>query len=287
MGVVQGTDVSVLQGTVPYAALKKIGHAFSFIRCKVGNNPGVDARFVENVRRARGEGLFPGPYFFPFPLPHLDPKVQAKAFLAAALVDGEPVGSMRGDLPPAFDLEWPPPHEWGKWKCTADQIVDWSLECLAEIRLAYGIAPVIYSYPYFLQSIAKARDFPALMTYQLWIAGGGQYENGNAGTPRRDENGVWLDKPPLVAGWGGNWMFWQHDGNGGQKLPGGADSDFNVYRFDLADLERLVQVLDDGPAPSFVPDMATIIAMRANVMAEDVIHEYRQERIARMFADVA
>lgn len=287
MNVVQGTDVSVLQNAVPFDLLKKAGHEFTFIRCKVGNSPGVDIRFVENVRRARGEGLYTAPYFFPFPLSHIDPMAQAAGFLAAAMVDGDPVGGDRGDLPPAYDLEWPPPEEWTKRGCTADSIVDYALAQLARLHDDYGIAPIVYSYPYFLAALSKAKNFALLMKYSLWIAGGAQYKNGTGQVPRRYDDGVWLDKAPIVLGWGDNWLFWQHDGDGGRRLPGtGIDCDFNVFRFDSVALGQLAQVID-GPPPILVPDVNTIHAMAADVMAEDALHAYRQERIANIFADVA
>ncbi len=286
MNVVQGTDVSALQQTVRFDLLKEAGHEFTFIRCKVGNEKGIDVRFAENVRRARGEGLYTAPYFFPFPLPHIDPLAQCAGFLAAAMVDGDPVGGNRGDLPPAYDLEWPPPEEWAKWKCTADQIVDYALAQCARIHDDYGIAPIIYSYPYFLSALSKAKNFASLMKYSLWLAGGTQYKNGNGIVPRRDDNGVWLDRAPIVPGWGDTWLFWQHDGDGGKRLPGsGVDADFNVFRFDSTALGQLAQAIE-GPPPILVPDINTIHAMAANVMAEDALHAYRQERTAAIFADI-
>lgn len=104
--------------------------------------------------------------------------------------------------------------------------------------------------------------------------------------PRRFDDGTWLDKAPKVVGWGDSWMFWQHDGNGGKKLPSGIDADFNVFRFDLIDLARLAQKAD-GPLPDLTPDLTTIRAMAMNVMAEDAIHSFRQERAQRILADAA
>lgn len=287
MVVVQGTDVSVLQGAVPYPALKALGHEFSFIRCKVGNNAGIDVRYAENIRKCLDAGLFGTPYVFPFPLPHLDPVEQAKVFAQSALVGAHLVGSETGDLPPAYDLEWPPPEEWAKWGCTPDSIVDHALAALEQMTLDWSCAPIVYSYPYFLAAISKAKNFAQLMKYRLWIAGGPQYQNGNGKVPVRSEDGTWKDKPPIVPGWGDDWLFWQHDGNGGKRLPGGADADFNVFRFDLIDLARLAKSITDEPLPEMmIPDINTIHAMAANVMADDALHAYRQERIARMFADV-
>lgn len=290
MPVVRGLDVSVIQGVVPFEALASSGHAFAFVRCKVGNNPGIDTRFVDNVRRGRGAGLAMSPYSFPFPLPHLSPVEQAKWFVESTLVDGDAVGSMKGDVPPAFDLEWPPPEEWTKRGCTADQIVDWALACLEQMTADYGgIKPLIYSYPFFIQAISKAKNFAQLMNYKLWIAGGAQYLNGNGQVPSRGDDGVWIDRAPKVLGWGDNWLFWQHDGNGGKRLPNGADADFNVFRGTIAEFEQLIG-LDDGKLIGLAdepPDLTTIHAMSMNVMAEDALHAFRQERVAQVFEDAA
>lgn len=286
MPVVQGTDVSVIQGVVPFDALAKDGHRFSIIRCKVGNNPGIDTRFVENVRRCRGAGMSAFPYSFPFPLPHLSPTEQAKRFVEGAIVDGDSVGTMKGDGPPAFDLEWPPPEEWTKRGCTADQIVDWAIVCLEEMTEQSGVRPIVYSYPFFIQAISKAKNFAHLLKYKLWIAGGAQYLNGNGQVPRRGDDGVWIDRAPKVIGWGDDWLFWQHDGNGGKRLPSGADADFDVFRGTAEEFESLIG-LTDRPTVDMTPDLATIHAMSMNVMAEDALHAFRQERIAQVFADAA
>lgn len=287
MEVVQGSDTSVIQGVVPFDALAAAGHMFAILRCKVGNNPGIDARFVENVRRARGVGLSVFPYGFPFPLRHLSPLEQAKWFVEGAIVDGDAVGSMRGDGPPAFDLEWPPPEGWTARGIDADFIVDWALACLDQMTVAYGgIRPVIYSYPYFIAALSKAQNFAQLMKYRLWIAGGAQYQNGNGQVPRRGDDGVWIDQPPKVAGWGANWLFWQHDGDGGKRLPNGVDADFDVFCGTRQEFRVLVR-LEDGPAFDTAPDLGTIHVEEANVMAEDELHAYRQDRLAAIFADAA
>jgi GH25 family lysozyme M1 (1,4-beta-N-acetylmuramidase) len=288
MSVVEGSDLSVIQGVPPFEKLAELGHAFAICRCKVGNNPGIDIRFVENVRRGRGAGLAMMPYGFPFPLPHLSPLEQAKWFVEGAVVDGDPVGSKKGDGPPAFDLEWPPPEQWAARGCSADQIVDWALACLEQMTVAYGgIAPTIYSYPYFIAALSKAKNFAQLMKYRLWIAGGANYQNGNGAVPRRGDDGVWIDKPPSVPGWADNWLFWQYDGNGGRRLPNGVDADFDVFRGTLEEFHALIQ-LEEAPAiEAWAPDPATIAAMAANVMAEDELHAYRQDRLAQIFADAA
>lgn len=271
---IQGMDVSAMQGgSIPWLAERHRGTEFVYLRCQVGNNALRDVQFSENVRLAMLAQFFCGAYFFPFPLPHLDPVAQADMFNIASMVSGHCLGSFIGELPPAYDLEWPPPEDWAKRGCTADQIVDWSLVCLECMTInSGGILPIIYSYPYFLQAISKAKNFAKLLKYKLWIAGGAAYVNGDGHIPN-----LIKEQPPKVAGWGGAWTFWQHDGNGGRRLTHGVDADFNVFRSSRAELERLCQQPRDD-APDTLPDLSLILQATSNLIVEDGIHAFRQER---------
>lgn len=279
MAAVQGIDISAVQGpNVPWKKLVAAEIDYAFLRCHVGNN-GRDALFAKYVAAGSDEGILLAPYFFPFPLPHLTPENQADLFIASAVVNGAPLGSRKGELPPAFDLEWPPPEEWKKWGCTADQIVDWAIACLDRLEVAYGRAPIIYSYPWFLKSISTAKNFTLLMRYKLWIAGGAQYLNGDGHVPDLTK-----EQPPAVNGWGHDWLFWQHDGNGGKRLPGtGIDADFDVFRYDLATLRTYADIREDEIVADTLPEMARLAhAMSSTLIVEDAVHAYRQERAQRM-----
>jgi len=276
---VQGLDVSVMQGAnIPWEAERKRGTCFVYSRCQVGNNLQIDTQFVDNTRQAMLANLFCGAYFFPFPLPHLDPIAQADMFLRAMMINGHPLGAELRELPPAFDLEWPAPENWAKWKCTPDQIVDWSLICLERIELNTGCKPIVYSYPYFLQAISKAKNYLKLVKYKLWIAGGPSYENGDGHIPDLSR-----ERPPRVPGWDGDWLFWQHDGNGGRRLTHGVDADFNVYRMPLTELERLCQAPIVESPPDTLPETNLVFQATSNLIVEDSVHEYRKERAEQIF----
>ncbi len=281
---VQGLDVSVIQGaSVPYPALRALGHEFVFVRCQVGNNAGRDTLFEANIRRAKDAGLFCTPYLFPFPLTHLDPIAQADIFLQATMLDGHPVGADIGELPQAYDLEWPPPEEWAKRGCSADQIVDWSLAALDRMHTNTGQAPIIYSYPYFLQMLAKAKNFPMLLKYKLWIAGGPQYRNGNGVVPD-----VTKQQPPKVVGWGNDWLFWQWDGDGGKRIPGiNVDADFNLFNGELVDLARLCQSNEAKDVVVTPEDIAVMHAEASSLIMDDELHAYRQARANVIIAEAA
>lgn len=278
---VQGLDISVVQGkNIPWEAEKNRGTSFVYMRCQVGNNE-KDINFSDNTYHAMLANLFCGGYFFPFPLPHLDPKEQAELFVKSLTIDSDhALGSNVGELPPAYDLEWPPPEEWGKWKCTADQIVDWSIICLARIEKLIGCAPIIYSYPYFIAAISVAKNFTKLLKYKLWIAGGSAYLNGDGHIPDLSR-----ERPPKVVGWGNDWLIWQHDGNGGRRLTHGVDADFNVFRLPLSELERYCKVAVapmEGP-PDTLPDLTVVSAETSALVVADMVHEYRRQRAEEIY----
>lgn len=272
--LVKGVDTSVIQGPLPVDAMKKDGIAFGWARCKVGNNPGRDSVFEQTMRAYQVVGIIRGGYCFPFPLTHLDPIEQAKMFLEALLIDAEVVGTSLGELPYAIDAEWPAPEDWAKRGCTPDQIVDFLVALMKYMEEQTGIKGVLYSYPYYLQAISKAKNYAQLMRYKLWLAGGPQYMNGN---------GQWPDlrtyKVPVVPGWGTDWLFNQWDGDGGRRLTNGRDADFNIFRYDLATLEEYCQVQSHGEQePDTLPDMSLVHPATSMLIAEDGLHAYRQER---------
>lgn len=274
--LVKGTDTSVIQGTLPVAAMKKEGISFGWARCKVGNNPGRDTVFEQTMRAFKDYGILRGGYCFPFPLSHLDPIEQAKMFLEALLLDGEVVGTSLGELPYVIDAEWPAPEDWAKHGCTADQVVDFLVAMMKYMEeQTGGIKGVLYSYPYYLQAISKAKNYTQLLRYKLWLAGGSQYMNGN---------GVWPDlstyKVPAVPGWGTDWLFNQWDGNGGRRLPNMQDADFNIFRYNQAALEEYCQVLNrtTDEQPDTLPDLSTMLRSTTSLIVEDELHAYRQER---------
>jgi GH25 family lysozyme M1 (1,4-beta-N-acetylmuramidase) len=275
--IVKGCDTSVIQGKLPIDRMVQEGIVFGWARCKVGNNAGVDTRFAETIRAYRGAGIFGGGYCFPFPLPHLDPVAQADTFLLALMLDGDVVGTMKGDLPIAVDAEWPPPEEWTKWGCTANQIVDFLLAQMQRIESQTGIRPILYSYPYFIQAISKAKNFAQLLRYKLWLAGGPDYISGR---------GQWPDlanyRMQSVPGWGNDWLFNQWDGNGGRTLPGGVDADFNIFRYNFAALEQLCQSVTEGveyaPSVPTLPDTTLMLHATSDLIVEDMVHAYRQAR---------
>ncbi len=281
--MLQGVDLSAMQGpNVPFADMKAKGICFAFLRCHVGNNKARDALFTLYARLASAAGIVTAPYFFPFPLPHLDPIEQVNLFVGSAdLGYGVVLGTRDGDMPPAYDLEWPPPEEWAQRGCTADSIVDFALAQLAELTKRFNKLTIVYSYPWFLKALSSAKNFSKLMAYPLWIAGG-------AGYLSRTTAPADPEKPPIVPGWGSAWLFWQWNGNGGAVLPNGVDADFDAFNGDAAALAALCSgtyveseaIPPTEPAPD--GSEAVMHALASDLIVEDELHAYRQDRAQQM-----
>lgn len=288
--IIRGIDVSAIQGIVPWRACRQAGVRFAWMRGCVGNEPKVDGRFAENVRGAVAEGIVPGGYFFPFPLPHLDPVAQVAHACALMTVDDHVVGELVGELPLAFDLEWPPPEErakdgsivdvWKKWGCSPTQIVRWATAAIRALRARMGVWPAVYTYPYFFKRITTniptdvlAEFFEVLAKCPFWSA---DYRAVGR-VPSADE------KPFIPEPWASladAIVAWQHDGNGGLVLPGSnVDCDWNVLLGGEEALARLIGTERDAPK-ELVVDLTAARQEAMGILIEESIAEYRRSRIA-------
>lgn len=224
--MIRGFDASSAQGLLNFG---KLDPALRFVILKAQQgNDGFDPFFERNMRAALAAGLVPFPYCFAYPLPATngvfgrDPLEQAK--LCVDRVHAFP--EMRG-RPIFLDLEWPAPNEWAKWGCTAKQISEWCRDFCAEVQKLSGVAPVIYTYPWWWGEVSRA-DTSWAARYGLWMA---DYRAA----------GRWPDEGarPLIPTPWTDWLFWQFDGDKGLRLPSGADADFCVFNGDEEALAEL------------------------------------------------
>lgn len=244
--MLKGIDVSSAQGKVQWDKLGPIGLRFCFIKSAEKDYP-VDTTFAANVAGARAAGLVVGTYMVPHPIPSLDPKEQAQRHcsLSGAL------GAKSGDLPPVADLEVPAPQDWAKYGCSAGQIRAWLLAYLAEVEALWGVAPLVYSYPYWLQAIGVASE-PEFARYGLWMA---DYSRFPKSWPTDGSSPV-IPKP-----WA-SWTFWQHAGGTAMNLPGGGPVDTSVFNGDATALQALCA--RPTPTSSLIPLVQTAIDTTAN-----------------------
>lgn len=199
----KGLDISIVQGTVDYVALKNSGIEFCIFRCGVGNSS-IDRMYAQNVAKAQAAGLLVGCYHFIYPLPTIpsqplrDPKAQAQYHANAA-----------GSVPVVCcDLEWPVITDWSKWGCSAPQIVQWTIDYLAAYEQITGIRPIVYTYPSFAQTIKLPASFG--QQYQLWIAS-------------------YTTNPTIPAPWT-DWVMWQNSGGTTMRLPNGCPVDTDMIK---------------------------------------------------------
>ncbi len=203
--MIKGIDVSSIQnagspgGNIDWDGVVKMGVRFAMVKCGNGNDK-PDPCFRKNVDGAKAAGIFVGAYHFTYPLPHIDPAQAAQEHFAAC----GGLGSSIGELPPACDLEWPPPEGWDEHKCDAVQLRAWGLTYLREMRTLYGCTPLLYSYPWWLRAAGVAGDI-AFANFDLWMA---DY------SPPLDVPAPWSKA-----------SMWQVGGGKSLRLPGGAPVD--------------------------------------------------------------
>jgi lysozyme len=195
----QGIDVSHIQQTVDWNAVRQAGKVFAFIKATEGITY-TDPKFATNWSGAKAAGLLRGAYHFYET--NDDPTAQADNFLSA--VQLEP-----GDLPPVVDIERTKSGE------SASQIVQDLQTWLDLVEQATGRVPIIYTSPGYWNSLATS----AFGRYPLWVA----------------EYGVKSPKP--VAGWAG-WTFWQSSESGTVSGISGS-VDLDVFQGTLAELAAL------------------------------------------------
>lgn len=225
-------DISNIQGEIPWDALKAEGVEGVYIRCGVGNDP-KDSRFEKYAAEAKAHGIKAAPYHFLYPLPHIDPVHQAEVHFAQS----GGLGSNVGDSAAAGDVEWPSRETrlpdgsledtWKKWGCTRTQILSWLKAYFARYHELQGRPMVLYTYPYYWTCLSPIPDDVAAVLSEciLWWASersGGVPKDGDM--PSNKIPQLW-QKDILGDGRG---FLWQHDGNGGLKMPNGVDADFDV-----------------------------------------------------------
>lgn len=165
----RGIDVSDAQGSVPAVQWQAVALDKSFVynQARTGND-GNDRYFDQNVAGQRAAGMTVGAYLFCYCLPDdpahpgRDPEDQVQAFYEAA--DG--LGGSAGELPPALDLESPPPERWGADGISPAFLEDWTGRAVDKTLALFGVLPVIYTYPWW----ATQARLQKVGTCPLWLA---------------------------------------------------------------------------------------------------------------------
>lgn len=245
-----GVDVYSGYGRLNHKLAASAGVRFMWCKSAEGNEPARnDFAFARNVQGCRDNGIVPGAYFFPYPLPSgpglpsgRGPLEQAQRFYEVT----KGLGSQPGELSPAVDAEWPSPEEWGKWGCSPEQINDWLREHCEAVALLFGRLPIIYTYPWWWRTLAISADVSWASRYPLWMA---TYTHFGPGTPEVGSS------PQIPTPWT-NWDAWQYSANGSSvRVPGipAVPVDRDVIR-DEATFRRLTGQRDYDPDAETQPD---------------------------------
>jgi lysozyme len=246
-----GVDTHAGYGRINWKLVAESGVRFMWNKSAEGNEPAKDDQtWMRNCAEAQANGIAAGVYFFPYPLPYGDGKPAGRHPLEQAerfhrRVNG--FGSRHGELSPVVDAEWPPPHEWAKWGCSAPQVAAWLREHCEAVALLFGRLPVIYTYPWFWAELTKRADVSWAGRYPLWMA---SYTHPGPGIPLPARH------PPVPAPWR-DWAAWQYSAEGSrERVPGipACPVDRDVMR-DEATLERLTGRVRLGPDDPTVPEL--------------------------------
>jgi lysozyme len=177
MTQVYGKDYSRVQAAgheIDWVAEAQSGVRFAYHKAGNGND-GSDDAFMKDVGGARAAGIACGAYGFYYDLPFDANATRAPAWQAQAhYMAAQGVGSNPGDMPPAGDLEWPPPDQWQRWGVTADMARNNGALYMAVLQRLFGVSPLLYTYRYFWGSAGlNAEKDTRFAAYPLWLAGVG------------------------------------------------------------------------------------------------------------------
>lgn len=190
----RGHDVSSHQRSVDWAAAKKNGAAFVYVKATEATSY-KSPYFKQQYEGSRKQGILRGAYHFALP-GNSSGKRQAAYFVANG-------GAWKNDgwtLPPAVDLEYNP-YGADCYGLSKAAMTSWIKAFSQETRRLTGRHPVIYTTTqWWKKCTGNSAAFGG--TNPLWIA-------------------RWSTSPgTLPAGWS-FWTFWQYDNSG--KLPGDQD----------------------------------------------------------------
>ena len=160
---VNGLDVSAIQQNVDWAAVSNAGYEFCVIKAGNGNSA-LDPLYKQNIAGAMAAGLSAMFYHVIFPLPDATGHVNRNP-VDQANYHWNAISSF--GCKAAADLEWPEQSQWAVWGIDANFIKQWTITYLETYSQLQGAPMILYSYPYYLLSLAFD---PSITQYPLWIA---------------------------------------------------------------------------------------------------------------------
>jgi lysozyme len=213
---VQGIDVSRHQGDIDWAAVRRAGISFAYLKTTEGGDF-ADAKFLDNWHEAAAVGVRRGAYHFMYWCRRADQ--QALFFMVNVPNDPDA-------LPPVLDLEWNPDSPSCGVELPPERALPMIRTLLSAMEARTGKRPIIYTDANFYRDVLAGG---ALKDYQFWLR-----------STRSPPEHVYPGQP---------WTFWQFTATG--RVPGIlGDVDRNVFNGTAEDWEGwLVRV---GAAPAVV-----------------------------------
>jgi lysozyme len=214
---IEGVDVSYYQPRVDWAAARKAGVSFAFLRVSDGASF-LDPEFAPSWPSAGKAGIVRGPYqFF---RPGEDPIAQADLLITTIRAQG---GLQPGDLPPVLDVEVTDDIPVARIRAGMRRWLD-------RVEGAFGRRPMIYTSPGFWDGLGAEATFAR---YPLWVA---HWETACPGVP-----GAWT-----------TWTFWQTTDHAEiPGIPGAVDRD--RFNGTLAELRAFAGAAEPAPAKPRAP----------------------------------
>jgi len=212
-----GIDVSHWQGNIGWSQVYNAGYRFAYIKGTEGVG-WTDSKFHENMSAGNAAGMYLGVYHFARPDLGNTGKEEAEYFLSKV---GDYLES--GNLRPVLDLEF-------RGTLDKEALSAWALEWLQTVENQTGVAPLIYTNLYFINTFLNS----TVTDYELWIA----YWNCDPTV---------TGQIPPTGKWG-DWAFWQYCVEDEGYVPGiSSRIDMDIYN---GSDERLVDY--DAASPIWV-----------------------------------
>jgi GH25 family lysozyme M1 (1,4-beta-N-acetylmuramidase) len=198
-GYADGIDVSHWQEVIDWNQVAGAGYSFAFVKGTEGVG-WTDSKFFTNIESGEAAGLYLGVYHFA--RPDLDNTGQEEAEYFLSVV-GDYIKS--GYLRPVLDLEV-------GGSLGRETISAWVMEWMQTVENQTGVAPLIYTNLYYINSFLSEE----VTAYDLWIA----YWNCDPTvTSTIPPTGIWDD-----------WAFWQYCVGNPGTVPGiSTRIDLDIY----------------------------------------------------------
>jgi lysozyme len=172
-----GIDISHYEGAnFPFTNLAGSNVKFAYIKATQGTKL-ADGTFDHNWKTVgslpEGQRIARGAYHFLSSNPKMSGKDQADSFVEYVNLHG---GNQAGDLLPVVDLEWDVacqtcPDQWKTNRRTPTEIVQTTLDFLAEVKARWGRTPAVYTNRVFLTDNKVTPALTAKLTqgHKVWI----------------------------------------------------------------------------------------------------------------------